>query len=313
MTEQPARLDAACARRILLDEYGLSPARLTPAEGGTTGAAFCAGGRYFLKLLDTGTAIGAQCAAPLEDRLTVLKRLASSPPLAECVCAPLPTASGRLSFSRGNIAGALFPWVDGEAIGFGNPLTPREQRWLAAFSAALHSLDPAPFRSCCPAEDFSPAFAAALARQLSCGGFSEPFAETAAPYAEEIVRRAAWLDGAAACLRRSPPAFVLCHTDLHGGNLLRGNGGRLFAVDWDSALLAPREADLFLFREEPFFPLFREPADAALLTYYQVRRDLEDLWEFGRALAEGRLSAAEAEAALSHTRRIAAQLCRIPL
>ena len=132
MTEQPARLDAACARRILLDEYGLSPARLTPAEGGTTGAAFCADGRYFLKLLDTGTAIGAQCAAPLENRLTVLKRLASSPPLAECVCAPLPTASGRLSFSRGNIAGALFPWVDGEAIGFGNPLTPREQQVAGA-------------------------------------------------------------------------------------------------------------------------------------------------------------------------------------
>ena len=44
-----------------------------------------------------------------------------------------------------------------------------------------------------------------------------------------------------------PSERVLCHGDLIGDNLLRDRGGWLWLVDWDSAVLAPRELDVGLF------------------------------------------------------------------
>jgi len=41
------------------------------------------------------------------------------------------------------------------------------------------------------------------------------------------------------------PAFVLCHTDIHGWNLMQSN--KLILIDWESIRYAPVEADLFTF------------------------------------------------------------------
>ena len=38
--------------------------------------------------------------------------------------------------------------------------------------------------------------------------------------------------------------FVLCHTDIHGGNILISDNNELYIVDWDDPILAPKERDL---------------------------------------------------------------------
>ena len=38
--------------------------------------------------------------------------------------------------------------------------------------------------------------------------------------------------------------FILCHSDIHGYNLLIDNYGALYIVDWDSLVFAPKERDL---------------------------------------------------------------------
>ena len=45
-------------------------------------------------------------------------------------------------------------------------------------------------------------------------------------------------------LQSKPMEFALCHTDIHGGNILVGNTDDLYIVDWDDPLLAPKERDL---------------------------------------------------------------------
>jgi spectinomycin phosphotransferase len=40
------------------------------------------------------------------------------------------------------------------------------------------------------------------------------------------------------------PEFILCHSDIHGYNLLIDNNGTLYIVDWDSLIFAPKERDL---------------------------------------------------------------------
>src|SRR4030095_1546082 len=49
--------------------------------------------------------------------------------------------------------------------------------------------------------------------------------------------------------------FVLCHTDIHPGNLLIDTRGTLFIVDWDYPMLAPKERDLmFIGGGQGFMP-----------------------------------------------------------
>ena len=57
----------------------------------------------------------------------------------------------------------------------------------------------------------------------------------------ELVARA---DQAGRRLAGRPWRPVLCHADLHTFNVLVEPGGGLWLVDWDEAILAPRERDL---------------------------------------------------------------------
>ncbi|MNK21455.1 serine/threonine protein kinase [compost metagenome] len=99
-------------------------------------------------------------------------------------------------------------------------------------------------------------------------------------------------------LLRQPLQRVLCHGDLHAGNLLLRPDGGLCLIDWDDMLLAPRERDLMLVgagvggrwgRDDP--PCFREGygevvVDAARLAYYRHWRILHDVQEFHDLLLE---------------------------
>lgn len=91
-------------------------------------------------------------------------------------------------------------------------------------------------------------------------------------------------------LRGLSDPFVICHGDLHPGNLLRDDMGGVHLVDWDDALLAPKERD-FLFVGEPDAggprqagaPFFQgyQPAeiDWVAVTYYRCERVIQDVIE----------------------------------
>jgi len=85
--------------------------------------------------------------------------------------------------------------------------------------------------------------------------------------------------------------YVLCHADLHAGNLLLTANGDLYIVDWDTALLAPRERDLMYAgggqmarwhspeqEQAWFYQGYNDaPVDAAILAYYRYERIIEDI------------------------------------
>jgi spectinomycin phosphotransferase len=91
--------------------------------------------------------------------------------------------------------------------------------------------------------------------------------------------------------------FVLCHSDIHGGNVLIDDDGSLFIVDWDDPIMAPKERDLMFIgggvanvwnnpREEEFFykGYGKTEINWALLAYYRHERIVEDMAEYGQAL-----------------------------
>jgi thiamine kinase-like enzyme len=86
------------------------------------------------------------------------------------------------------------------------------------------------------------------------------------------------------------PEMVICHTDIHGGNLMKGHDGELYLLDWENAMIAPPEHDLMFFAGEPgfiktFYPVYSRcyiphKIEFKLLEFYFYRRSLEDLADF---------------------------------
>jgi spectinomycin phosphotransferase len=91
--------------------------------------------------------------------------------------------------------------------------------------------------------------------------------------------------------------FVLCHSDLHGGNILIDENGALYIVDWDDPIMSPKERDLMFigggvanFWNKPherdlFYKGYgKTNVNATLLAYYRHERILEDIAIYGQQL-----------------------------
>ena len=90
---------------------------------------------------------------------------------------------------------------------------------------------------------------------------------------------------------------VVCHADIHTHNVLLDGDGRLYIVDWDETLLAPKERDLMFVGAGIDGPKYgpRETAlfyqgygdvspDPLAIAYYRIEWGVQDLGEFGREI-----------------------------
>ena len=91
--------------------------------------------------------------------------------------------------------------------------------------------------------------------------------------------------------------FVLCHSDIHGGNVLMDRNDVIYMVDWDDPIMAPKERDLMFIgggvanvwnkshEEELFYKGYgKTEINMAILAYYRYERIVEDIAEFGQQL-----------------------------
>ena len=85
--------------------------------------------------------------------------------------------------------------------------------------------------------------------------------------------------------------LVLCHADLHAGNLLIDNDNHFYIVDWDDPILAPKERDLMFIggglgfagrtpqeEERLFYQGYGQvQVDPVALSYYRFERIIQDI------------------------------------
>jgi hypothetical protein len=76
------------------------------------------------------------------------------------------------------------------------------------------------------------------------GPYARPAGELLATHASGIRPALAHYDDLVAAVLADPPALVLTHGEPHPGNTMLANGEWLL-IDWDTALLAPPERDLW--------------------------------------------------------------------
>jgi len=91
--------------------------------------------------------------------------------------------------------------------------------------------------------------------------------------------------------------FVLCHSDLHGGNIFIDENDVLYIVDWDEPIMAPKERDLMFIgggvanvwnnphEKDLFYKGYgKTDVNATLLAYYRHERIVEDIAVYGQQL-----------------------------
>jgi spectinomycin phosphotransferase len=92
------------------------------------------------------------------------------------------------------------------------------------------------------------------------------------------------------------PPFVLCHSDIHAGNVLIGKN-EIYIVDWDEPILAPKERDLMFIgggvgnvwnkphEEKLFYQGYgKTEIDSTILAYYRHERIVEDIAIYSQEL-----------------------------
>ena len=226
----------------------------------------------------------------------------------EPVLAPLRTRSGVLwspLTARPRTVVVLYPFVRGEnAVVAG--LTAAQWRTFGATLRAIHDLAPSgELRRGLREETFALG-SAALVRRLSVTvaegqftGVAERFAAFSRAREGRIAQVLARAEALAGTLRRRSFAFVPCHADIHAANILAGEDGRIWLIDWDGPMFAPRERDLLFVigsriarpvasHEEAWFFAGYGPVeiDPEALIYYRYERIIEDIGEFGRSVLE---------------------------
>ena len=213
------------------------------------------------------------------------------------VILPLETKAKQYWADFGEYTLILYPFIEGKN-GFEMELTDQHNRRLGGALKAIHSAQiPPKLETRIPKESFSPHWRdslKALQARVEEAPFQEPAAAKLADFMKarrvEISRLIERTEVLASELQSKPFELVLCHTDIHGANMLITGNDEFYIVDWDAPMLAPKERDLMFVgggidniwkskRDEAVFyeGYGKTEIDLALLAYYRYERIIADL------------------------------------
>ncbi len=290
MLEKPNIPDELIISR-LQEEYGLRIAELTflPIGADSRTAVYRLvtddGIAYFLKLRKNFNEVIVRVPLFLKDNGV------------REIIVPFETKSKQGWADFGEYKIILYPFIEGKD-GFEMELTDHHKQILGAAFKGIHTAQiPLELKKLIKKETFSlgwredmKSYQAQVERDI----FTEPTAMKLAEFIRskqnEITRLVERSEQLASELQSKSLELVLCHTDIHGGNILISDTGELYIVDWDDPILAPKERDLMFIgggideiwkseREEVmFYQGYGETEiNLSALAYYRFERIIEDL------------------------------------
>jgi spectinomycin phosphotransferase len=263
------------------------------------------GATYAVKLSGGGTAAGLVVTAQLTDQ-----GVAGIP-------APVRTHDGLLWSERAGCRLSIVPWVSDTQALNGKMGLPQWQ----AFGVLLRSLHECAVTTelavTLPRDDYQ--YRAAKAEVEAVRAHTrEPVDARARHVAglldhEAVPRLVQRTEELAAEVRARPAPSVVCHSDPHLGNVLIGQSGEIWLIDWDDAMLSAPERDLMFAvdglpefsgvsarEQSQFWCGYGEvTVDARRLAYFRCMRAMEDLFGWAHRAMDPTVSEAERTMALS--------------
>ena len=217
---------------------------------------------------------------------------------------PIKTTDGELTQHINDFTLTVYPFVDGQN-GFCYNLTDDQWVTLGKVLRQVHAFDvPSSIKDRIRKETYSGKWREAV-RSLNAhidGNLTGD--ETALKLLEFMKEHRAIIhrlvdraESLSQKIQEQSPKFVLCHSDIHGGNVLINGNGSIYIVDWDEPIMAPKERDLMFIgggvantwnnpQEEEFFykGYGKTNINMEILAYYRHERIVEDIAEYGQAL-----------------------------
>lgn len=213
------------------------------------------------------------------------------------IISPIKTIQGQSTQRRDNFTLIVYPFVEGQD-GFSHSLTDEQWLILGKTLRQIHEIDvPSSIQHCIRHETYSPQWRESV-RSLYPYLEVEPTGDEIAVKLlcfmkknkvtiHRLVDRAGQLGKK---LHNESTKFVLCHSDIHGGNILIDKNNNPYIVDWDAPIMAPKERDLMFIgggvgnvwnkplEETLFYKGYgKTEINRTILAYYRHERIVEDM------------------------------------
>jgi len=237
------------------------------------------------------------------------------------ILAPLTTTSRQLWVDLADFKMILYPFIEGRN-GYEVDLSDRHWIEIGAVLKRIHSVTlPSALSNRIQHETFSPRWREIVKTfmgRIETEVYADPVAAQLAAFLQgkrtEVFDLVARTEQCARALQDRQPDFVLCHSDLHAGNILIEVSGAFYLVDWDAPILAPKERDLMYAgggqfantrtpdEEERLFYRGYGPTqiDHNALAYYRYERIIEDIAVYCEQLLLSNGGGADREQALRY-------------
>jgi spectinomycin phosphotransferase len=212
----------------------------------------------------------------------------------DTVISPIVSKKGDLWVSEKGYTWVLYPFVESRS-GYEVEFSPLQWSSLGESLKNIHAVSlPEELLSSLPKENFHSASCALVKEsdlKIQHTAFDDPASAKLADFWMEkrrdilsLVKNTEQLEREA---RTQSYDFVLCHADLHPGNTVIDGTGKLFIVDWDSPILAPREKDLMFiggghrFKNTDIHAFYKGYGEVKLnrqlIAYYRNERIVADI------------------------------------
>lgn len=197
----------------------------------------------------------------------------------------------------------VYPFIEGQN-GFTQSLTNKQWQMLGETMKKIHNIDvPVSIQHQLRRETYSPRWreiVRSFYQQIDEEPTGDEIAQKLLAFIKQnkvtIRRLVDCADKLAQKLQNDSSKFVLCHSDIHGGNVLL-NGDAFYIVDWDEPMMAPKERDLMFIgggvgnvwnnphEEALFYESYgKTDINTTILTYYRHERIVQDIAEYAQQL-----------------------------
>ena len=214
------------------------------------------------------------------------------------IITPLTTKTGQLWANLEAFKLILYPFIYGRD---GYDIDLSDYHWLE-FGTTLKRVHAAEISSSITnqiqRETYSPQFRETVKKfmkQIENESYTDPVAIKLADFLKtkrsEVFDLIGCAERLALKLQADSPPFTVCHSDVHAGNILIDGNDKLYIVDWDNPILAPKERDLMfvggaqgfsghtLEEEETLFyrGYGQTQINQSALAYYRYERIIQDI------------------------------------
>lgn len=300
-------------QKMLKDYYGLEHTVVVPQKGGWAALAYKVqsdGHTYFLKVYEKSRASTPKWTALIDDYVPVLLWLEEYSRLKGKIPVPILTKDGSYQCEDDEGIYLLYEYIVGDTIA-DTELMKDQVRQLAEMIAELHRYgEEVPLVTTAMKESFTVPFLEQLRSTLD-RELPYYLGKVLLHHIDSLKNLMLKIEELSEALKKRDLRMALCHTDVHGWNLM-STGQNLKLIDWEGLKLSPVEADMMSFVDEPYFSEFMRiyanthsqyEVNIEALTFYQGRRKLEDVWEFMEQLLYDTQADADRKATLNHLKK----------